>query len=126
MGVPSGEIVERPLLPRACGCVQEFQVYKVDRYRAQRQAKFQATRCPACAAKHAEEQRRAEVPKKEAFGQLPPGTLISLARRPDGAWAGSLAAEGVTVEADADGPQALTVALARRWLAAHRAHGGVA
>jgi hypothetical protein len=120
MGIPSGEVVERPLLQRACGCVMEFQVYKVDRYRAQRQAKFQATRCPACAAKHAEERRRAEVPKKEAFAQLPSGTVMSLTRQPDGSWAGSLAAEGVTVKADADGPQALTVVLARDWLAARR------
>jgi hypothetical protein len=52
MGLPpTGEIVARPMLVRACGCVQEFQHYEVDKFRAARQAKFQATRCPACAAK---------------------------------------------------------------------------
>jgi hypothetical protein len=118
MGVPpSGEIVARPMLVRACGCTQEFQHYAVDRYRAQRQAKFQRTRCPACVAKLVEEQRlAATLPKKgEAFKLLPPGTQIALARRPDGVWTGTLTAEGRTVEATGEGPHGVTLALARRW-----------
>ena len=46
MAVPSGEIVARPMVARACGCLCEFQHYAVDKYRAQRLAKFQKTRCP--------------------------------------------------------------------------------
>ena len=35
MGLPpKGEIVARPMLVRACGCLQEFQHYAVDKYRA--------------------------------------------------------------------------------------------
>ena len=120
MGLPpTGEIVARPMLVRACGCVQEFQHYAVDKYRAQRQAKFQKTRCPACVAKLVEQQRLAStLPKKgEAFKQLPKGTQITLARRPDGIWTGTLTAEGKTVEATGDGPQGVTVALARLWAA---------
>jgi len=121
MGVPpSGEIVARPLLARACGCLQEFQHYAVDKYRAQRQAKFQRTRCPACVAKLVEAQRlAATLPKKgEAFKQLPPGTQVTLTRRPDGTWVGTLSAAGKTVEATGEGPQGVTVALARLWAAA--------
>lgn len=121
MGVPpSGEIVARPMLKRACGCVCEFQHYAVDRYRAQRQAKFQKTRCPACVAKLVEEQRiAATLPKKgEAFKQVPVGAQITLTRTPDGNWKGVLAADGTTVEATGEGAQGLTVALARRWAAA--------
>src|SRR3954470_22493436 len=102
MGLPpTGEIVARPMLVRACGCVQEFQHYAVDKYRAQRQAKFQKTRCPACVAKLVEEQRlAATLPKKgEAFGRLPLGTQIALTRKPDGTWVGTLTADGRTVEA---------------------------
>ena len=120
MGVPSGEIVARPMLARACGCVCEFQHYAVDKFRAQRQAKFQATRCPACVAKLVEEQRLAStLPKKaEAFAALPNDTTISLARKPDGTWAGTLSGDGKTVEASGEGPQGVTVALARLWAAA--------
>src|SRR5213080_822487 len=101
MTEPSGRIVARPLVTRACGHQQEFQHYEVDKYRAQRLAKFQRTRCAACAAQLAEEQRRAAeaLPKKgEALKSLPPGTQVSLTRRPDGSWAGTLSAEGTTVE----------------------------
>src|SRR5438105_3570258 len=106
MATPSGEIVERPMLKRACGCVREFQVYQVDRFRAERQAKFQSTRCPDCAAKYVEGQRPTLPPKKgEAFGLLPPGAQMTLTRRPDGSWAGGLSAGGVAVEAEASGPQ---------------------
>ena len=121
MGMPpSGEIIARPMLVRACGCLQEFQHYAVDKYRAQRQAKFQRTRCPACVAKLVEQQRIAStLPKKgEAFKQLPNGTQISLTRRLDGVWVGTLTAGGKTVEATGEGPQGVTVALARLWAGA--------
>jgi hypothetical protein len=120
MGMPpTGEIVARPMLVRACGCVQEFQHYAVDKYRAQRQAKFQKTRCPACVAKLVEQQRIAStLPKKgEAFKQLPPGTSATLTRQPNGTWAGTLTADGKTVEATGEGPQGLMVTLARLWAA---------
>ena len=121
MGLPpSGEIVARPMVARACGCVQEFQHYAVDKYRAQRLAKFQGSRCPACVAKLEEEQRRAApVPKGEALRLLPPGTRVALTLGPDGSWSGALAAGGTTVEVAGEagaGPQAVVVALARAWL----------
>lgn len=118
MGMPRGEIVDRPMLARACGCVQEFQVYKVDKYLEQRRAKFQSTRCPACVEKSQESHRQAHVPKGEAFGRLPAGAVVTLTRQPDGSWAGTLAADGTNVEAteSASGPQALMVTLARLWL----------
>jgi len=118
MGLPpTGEIVARPMLARACGCLQEFQHYAVDKYRAQRQAKFQQTRCTACVAKLAEEQRL--LPKGEALKQLPPGTQVSLTLQPGGVWSGTLVAGGKAADlvgtANA-GPQAVVVALARLWL----------
>jgi hypothetical protein len=124
MTEPSGKIVARPMVVRACGHQQEFQHYAVDKYRAQRLVKFQKTRCAECAAKLIEEQQRAAeaVPKKgEALKSLPPGTQLSLTRRPDGSWAGTLSANGTTVEAVGiaeAGPQSVLVALARLWLAA--------
>ena len=125
MGLPpTGEIVARVMLARVCGCLQEFQHYKVDKYRAQRQAKFQKTRCPACAAKVVEEQQKtAPMSKVQAFMQLPPGTQVSLTLQADGSWTGTLAAAGTAVE-DAGGPenspQVVLVALARRWLTAQK------
>lgn len=122
MSEPSGKIVARPMVVRACGHQQEFQHYAVDKYRAQRLAKFQSSRCPACVAKLQEEQRRAAeaVPKKgEALMRLPPGTQISLTRLPDGSWAGTLGADGTTVEMTGNagtGPQSVMVGLARLWL----------
>jgi hypothetical protein len=107
---------------RACGHQQEFQHYAVDKYRAQRLAKFQQTRCAQCAAKLVEEQQRAaeSAPKKgEALQLLPPGTQVSLTRRTDGSWAGTLAADGTVVETDGAagaGPQSVVVALARLWV----------
>src|ERR1700678_2373474 len=101
MTEPSGRIVARPMVVRACGHQQEFQHYSVDKYRAQRLAKFQKTRCAECAAKLVEEQQRANeaLPKKaESVKSLPPGTKVSLTRQPDGAWSGTLSAEGKTVE----------------------------
>jgi hypothetical protein len=123
MGLPpTGEIIARPMVRRACGCQQEFQHYKVDKYRAQRLAKFQASRCPACVAKLEEERRQTALPPKgEAIKALPAGTKISLTLQADGNWAGTLTATGVTVEAIGPagaGSQAVVVALARLWLVA--------
>ena len=122
---PTGEIVARVMLARACGCLQEFQHYKVDKYRAQRQAKFQSTRCPACVAKLVEEERKALPPRKgEVLKQLPPGTQVTLTRAADGSWGGTLTADGKSVEvigvAREAGPgmQAVAVELARLWVAA--------
>ena len=123
MGLPpTGEIVARPMVVRACGCAQEFQHYKVDKYRAQRLAKFQGSRCPACVAKLQEEQKRAVGPPKgEALKALPAGTQVSLTLAAADTWKGTLAAAGRTVEAAGPpgaGPQAVIVVLARLWLAA--------
>jgi hypothetical protein len=124
MGLPpKGKIVARPMVARACGCLQEFQEYDVDKYRAQRLAKFQQSRCPACVARLVEEQRRAApLPKGEALKRLPPGTQVTLTLQPDGSWTGTLGTAGKMVEmtgmGDA-GPQAVVVALARLWLSTH-------
>jgi len=126
MSTPSGEIIARPMVARACGCMQEFQHFAVDKYRAQRLAKFQKTRCSNCVAKLNEEQKKAAaaLPKKgEAFQLLPIGTKVTMNRRPDGSWAGTLSADGTTVEAIADGPQGLSVSLARSWVSSHRPSG---
>src|SRR5262249_22898727 len=122
MTEPSGKIVARPMVVRACGHQQEFQHYVVDKYRAQRLAKFQRTRCACCAAKLVEDQQRAAeaLPKKgEVLKLLPPGTQMSLTRRPDGCWAGTLVADGTAVKTDGtadSGPQSVIVALARLWV----------
>jgi hypothetical protein len=131
MGLPpTGEIVARVTLARACGCLQEFQHYKVDKYRAQRQAKFQRTRCPACVLKVVEEQQlTAPIPKGQAFKQLPPGTQVSLTLLADGSWTGTLSAAGAAVE-DAgvagNSPQVVLVALARLWVTAQKPGAGQA
>jgi hypothetical protein len=130
MTEPSGKIVARPLVVRACGHEQEFQHYAVDKYRAQRLAKFQQTRCAACAAKLVEEQQRtaAAMPKKgEALRSLLPGTQVSLACQPDGSWQGTLSAAGRTVEVAGiagAGPQSVLVALARLWVSQSRTDRG--
>jgi hypothetical protein len=119
MGQPSGDVIARPMVARACGCEREFQHYAVDKYRAQRLAKFQKTRCEVCVAKLNEEQKQAAatIPKKgEAFKQLPNGSQMTITRRADGTWTGSLTAEGKTVTADGEGPQGVSLALARLWL----------
>jgi hypothetical protein len=121
MAVPTGQIVARPMVARACGCLCEFQHYAVDKYRAQRLAKFQSTRCAACVAKADEERKKAAAAlpgKGEAIQGLPKGTQITLTRRPDGKWLGTLAAEGITVEAVAEWPQGLSGTLARLWAGA--------
>ena len=130
MTEPSGKIVARPMVTRSCGHQQEFQHYEVDRYRAQRLAKFQRTRCAQCAAELDEEQRRAApVPKAEALKLLPPGTQVALTLRPDGSWTGRLTVGGTQVEAAGvvgAGPQAVVGALAQLWVsesAAGRKHG---
>src|ERR1700688_4348051 len=115
MTEPSGRIVARPMVVRACGHEQEFQHYTVDKYRAQRLAKFQQTRCAECAAKLVEEQQRAaEAPPKKggALKSLPPRTQGALTRQPDGSWAGTLSAGGKAVEtvgASGAGPQSVLV-----------------
>jgi hypothetical protein len=121
MTQPSGKIVSRPMVVRACGHEQEFQLYEVDKYREQRLAKFRKTRCAACAAKLVEEEQRAAetLPRKgEALKSLPPGTQVFLTRKPDGSWAGVLSANGRKVEmagVAGNGPQSVVVALARLW-----------
>jgi hypothetical protein len=124
MTEPSGRIVARPVFARACGCLQEFQYYEVDKYRAQRLAKFQKTRCAACVAKLQEEAKRAaetRPTKGEALQALPAGTQVTLNRKPDGRWAGTLTAAGKTVEAVGESLQGLAVTLARDWAAAQKA-----
>jgi hypothetical protein len=118
MAVPKGRIVDRPMMARACGCLCEFQTYEVDKYRAERLAKFQQTRCPACVAKLQDEQRlavAARPPRGEALRVLPIGTQMMVVRRPDGLWAGTLAADGAQVEAVADSPRPLVATLAQLW-----------
>ncbi len=93
----------------------------MDRFRAQRLAKFKSTRCSVCVAKLNESQQQASsaLPAKgEALQALPPGTQISITRKPDGTWAGTLTADGTSVEAVGDWPHGLTVRLARLWLSA--------
>ncbi len=119
----TSKIVARPMVVRACGHEQEFQHYAVDRYRAQRLAKFQQTRCAECAAKLVAEQQRAmeAMPKKgEVLKRLPPGTEVALTCQADGSWSGTLSANGTTVKAAGiagAGPQSVVVALARLWVA---------
>jgi hypothetical protein len=131
MSEPSGKIVARPMVVRACGHQQEFQHYLVDKYRVQRLAKFQSTRCAECAAKLVKEQQRAAeaMPKKgEVLKLLPSGTQMSLTRRPDGSWAGTLSADGTAVESDGtagSGPQSVIVALARLWVSQSGASRGL-
>ena len=125
MTEPSGKIVARVMLARACGCVQEFQHYEVDKYRPQRLAKFQKTRCADCVAKLNEEQQRAAgIPKAEALKLLPPGTQVALTLRPDRSWSGTLAAGSTQVKAAAvvdAGPLSVIVTLARLWASESRA-----
>ena len=108
-------------MARACGHQQEFQHYEVDKYRPQRLAKFQKTRCADCVAKlNQEQQWAARLPKAEALKLLPPGTQVALTLRPDGSWAGTLAAGGTQVEGAGGvgaGPQAVVGALAQLWVA---------
>src|SRR5881275_465272 len=115
MSEPTGKIVGRPMVVRACGHPQEFQHYAVDKYRAQRLAKFQSTRCTACVAKLNEDERQAAAAlptKGEALKQLPTGTQVVLTRQPDGSWSGTLSANGKTVEIAGSveaGPQSVIV-----------------
>jgi hypothetical protein len=96
---PTCEIVARVRLPRACGCLQAFRHCMVDKYRARRQAIFQSNRYPACVAKLVEQAQKALPPRKgEVLKQLPPGTQVTLRRGADGAWSGSLSADGTAVD----------------------------
>ncbi len=121
MAEPVGKIIARPMVVRACGHEQEFQHYAVDKYRAQRLAKFQSTRCAACVAALNEEQQRAaeSAPSKgELISSLPPGTQVSLTRKQDGTWTGTLTVDGKAIQmtgAVGAGPQSVIVALARLW-----------
>jgi hypothetical protein len=124
MGIPSGEVVARPLVARACGCLREFQHFAKDKYREQRLALFQKTRCEVCVAKLNEEQKRAAaaLPKVgKVFQSLPAEAQVAMSKRADGAWAGTLTASGTTVEGAAGGPQELTVLLGRLWATARGA-----
>ncbi len=122
MAEPTGKIVARPMVARACGHEQEFQHYAVDKYRAQRLAKFQSTRCADCVAKLNEEQQRSAeaVPTKgEALKGLPAGTKVTLTRQANDSWNGTLTAGGITVDAVGvvgAGPQSVIVAMARLWV----------
>jgi hypothetical protein len=123
MAEPSGDIIARPMVVRACGHEQEFQHYAVDKFRAQRLAKFQRTRCADCAAKLVAEQQaaaQAQPSRGEVLKLIPVGTQMSLTLRPDGFWAGKLTAAGIAVETDGPvgaGPQSVILALARLWVA---------
>ena len=120
MAEPTGSVVGKTTVVRACGCSQEFQHFAKDRFLEQRLTKLRKTRCANCAAKYNAEQQRlaATVPKKgEAIRSLPAGAKLSLTRAADGTWAGTLAAAGRTVDATGEGPSGLTITLARLWLA---------
>ena len=126
MTEPSGKIVARPMVTRACGHQQEFQHYEKDKFRAQRLAKFQKTRCADCVAKLNEEQQAAQIPKAEALKLLPPKTHVTLTLQPDGTWTGTLTASGTEVETIGlvgTGPQAVVVQLARLWHSATAGKG---
>jgi len=126
MTEPSGKIVARPMVIRACGHEQEFQHYEKDKYRAQRLAKFQKTRCADCVAKLNEEQLAARIPKAEALKLLPPKTQVTLTLQPDGNWKGTLTAGGTAVETiglGGAGPQAVVIQLARLWHSASAGKG---
>ena len=120
MSEPTGKIVARPMVARACGHEREFQRYEVDRFRAQRLEKFQKSRCAECVEKLNEEKRMATIPKGDALKLIPFGTQVTLTIGPDG-WSGTLFAKGTTVKANGvtgAGPQSVIVALARLWIRA--------
>ena len=89
MGMPTGEIVERPLVTRR-GCVREIRVLRGGQLRAAGQVLGDPVR--GVVADLAEEQRRAAaaLPKKgEACRQLPARARVTTTRQPDGRWSGS-------------------------------------
>jgi hypothetical protein len=118
------------MVTRSCGHQQEFQHFEVDKYRPQRLAKFQKTRCANCVAKLQEEQQQAApLPKAEALKLLPAGTQVALTLRPDGAWTGRLTVGGTQVETAGvvgAGPQAVVGALAQLWVSESGAAGSTA
>ena len=107
MGVPTGEVIARPMMPRACGCLCEFQHYAVDKT-AQRLAKFQSTRCPECVAKSEAEQRAR--PPRCRQGEAIQSSRSARRSRTDPAAErlldGDLARRGTTVDGTGDDPQA--------------------
>ncbi len=125
MTEPTGKIVARPMVARACGHLQEFQHYTVDKFRAQRLAKFQKTRCAECAAKLTGKKRRRAAEALPKKGEAAPDPYRRerrwlLTRQADGSWAGTLSANGTTVTTAGivgAGPQAVVVAMARLWMA---------
>lgn len=118
MGLPpKGRVVGRVAVKRLCGCEGEFEQLSGDRFAQQRLDKFKNSRCPACAAKREEEQRRLLVPKAEAYAALPAGTQVALEAGADGTWSARLTAAGRTAEAAGHGPEAALLAAARIWRA---------
>jgi hypothetical protein len=83
---PSGRVVAREAVARRCGHAGEFQHYERDPYRAQRLAKFRATRCPACAAAaaraHAERQRAEAERARARKRKSPPAADTGLTGEP--------------------------------------------
>ena len=122
MSEPAGRVVGKVPVVRGCGCTQDIDRFDRDRFFDQRLDKLKKTRCPACVTKHAAEQKQAaSLPKRgEAVAALPPGAAVSLTKRPDSIWAGTLTAGGVTVEAVGESPVGVTVALAQRWVVANK------
>ena len=94
-----------------------------------RLVRFDSQKAGDCAAKLVEEQQRAaeaQPQKGEVLKLLPEGTQVTLTRRSDGSWAGTLTANGTTVDmagAPGAGPQSVVVALARLWVAASGEQG---
>ncbi|NBO91838.1 MAG: hypothetical protein EBV06_05940 [Planctomycetia bacterium] len=117
---PKGRVVGRVAVTRLCGCKQEFEQLAGDRFSEQRLAKFRKSRCPVCAAKYAEEQKKLALPKAEAYKNLPAGTVISLVMRSDGQWVGRLSADGRVAETRGQGLESTLLTIARQWLAGRK------
>ena len=120
-GCPTGEIVARLMMARACGCVCEFQHYAVDKYRPAAREVPTAGALPASPRRR----RKGDKPRRSRkWGDPSLPVARKLSRRPDGKWAGTLSGEGTGVEAIADWPQGLAGTLARLWVAARTAAPG--
>jgi len=113
------------LITRACGHAQPWE-HREGPYAREALAKWRARKCPECsriAVAELEARQRAERPagkgkvKKGAeVKALPLDASLSLARQPDGSWAGRLCAGGVAVEGAMSGLMGLVQKLARKWL----------
>jgi hypothetical protein len=114
---PKSKVVGRVTVKRLCGCEGEFEQLEGDRFGRQRLEKFRQSRCPACAAKRAEEQRKLSLPKGEAYAALPVGAHVVLAFASEGNWVARLTAGGRSVEGSGPGPEAALLAVARLWAA---------